>query len=123
MLKGRNTGSFVLRVFICFLKVRILGKVLMRIFISFPSVSFDLLMHQNDLIEGIILWPVSSSKNVTGKAQNPSRSAPGMVWNMWKPFVPKCPWLGKIRYYELSAGCKLLGLVIYLSQFLHSTYP
>ena len=48
------TGSFVLRVFICFLKARILGEVSgeehNRIFISFPDVSFNILIHQNEHI-------------------------------------------------------------------------
>ena len=42
----KQTGSFVLRVFICFLKAAILGEVsgkdLNRIFISFPGVFFNM---------------------------------------------------------------------------------
>lgn len=51
--EGRaHTGSFALRVFMCFLKMGILGEVLNRILVSFPGLSFDMSMHQNKHIEG-----------------------------------------------------------------------
>ena len=50
-----RTGFFVLRVFICFLEVGILEEVsvedLNRIFISFPGVSINMLIHHNECIE------------------------------------------------------------------------
>ena len=54
------SGTTVLRVFICFLKAGILvevsGEGPMRIFNSFPGVSFNMLMHQNEHMEfGIIV--------------------------------------------------------------------
>lgn len=48
------TGSFVSRVFICFLKAgilrEVLGEDLNRIFISFPGVSFNMMIHQNEQV-------------------------------------------------------------------------
>ena len=49
------TESFVIRGFlVCFLEAGLLGDVsgegLSRIFISFPGVSFNMLMHQNENI-------------------------------------------------------------------------
>ena len=54
--QGRvHTGCFVLWVFISFLQTGILGEVsgedLSRVFISFPGMSFNMLMHQNEHIE------------------------------------------------------------------------
>ena len=52
--EGVHTGYFVLSVFICFLKAAILGEVsgedLRGIFIISSSVSFNMLMHQNEHI-------------------------------------------------------------------------
>ena len=41
-------GSFVLRVFTCFLKAGILEEDLNKIFTSFLGVSFNMLIHQNE---------------------------------------------------------------------------
>lgn len=53
------TGSFVFRVFICFLQVAILGGVSIRILTSFPGMSFN--MHQSECIVrfGVIPWSAS----------------------------------------------------------------
>ena len=38
---------------LCFPQVGILGEVSLRIFLSFPGVSFNMLMHQNECVVGL----------------------------------------------------------------------
>ena len=94
-----------------------------RIFINFPGVSFNMSIHQNVPIEesGVIFWLVLFSMNVIEEGPGVRLlSLPPPLSGMCKSFVPKCPWLGKIKSCDSLAGwtlLKLFGLVIILSQF------
>ena len=81
VLQGEHAlGPSSKGVLIHFLMAGISGQVsgegLSRIFISFPSMSFNMLIHQNECI-------VSSSKNVTEEGQSEvSLPQPCAVWNI-----------------------------------------
>ena len=85
MLK-RERGHWVLclRVFVCFLKAGVLGEVsgedLNRIFISFPGVSFNTLMPQNECVGHV---PVSFPfKECHWRGTRREAGVPGTVWNV-----------------------------------------
>ena len=84
-----STGSFVLKVFTCFLKAEILGEFSgeepNRILINFPGVSFNTLFPQNECTEGSGSFSgqfVSPSRNVTKKGQGLRSISPNMAWKV-----------------------------------------
>ena len=91
-----STGAFILSVFICFLKAKILGEIseedLNRIFISSLGMSFNMLIHQNKHIKGYESFSgqFHLQRMPPKRDQDQRGSAPAQS-GMCKPFALKCP--------------------------------